>query len=261
MKRKMWLIAGALGLCPVAAFAETVDTTPTINVGENIVLPNTSGQHVSLSVQGGMAVDSETLDVQIDQGHGPVLSGIDIITGSIFQSNNTGQHLLQQDSHAVQVATTVNQFGDSVAALGHLATLTLDTTGVQPGIYTLDVGGTKFGSTTFTTPTPPTETTVNPHLTNGHVIVTYPGDANMNGTVDFGDLLILAQNYGRNAENFSGGDFNHDGNVGFDDLLILAQNYGKTVQAVPVPMAVFGGLGLIGLIGCVRYHRSRKQLA
>src|SRR5579884_2610998 len=169
MKGKRWLLAGALSLFPAAAFANTVDTTPTINVGENVLVlvPNSPGQQISLSVEGGMAVDSETLDVQIDQGHGPVLSGIDIITGSIFQSNNTGQHIINQDSRAVVVQTAVQHFGDSVAAQGHLATLTLDTTGVQPGSYTLDLTGTKFGSTTFTTPTPPTETTVTPHVTNG----------------------------------------------------------------------------------------------
>lgn len=57
-----------------------------------------------------------------------------------------------------------------------------------------------------------------------------PGDANLDGKVDFSDLLILAQNYGLSAGAVWGnGDFNSDGGVGFDDLLILAQNYGTGV--------------------------------
>jgi len=66
-----------------------------------------------------------------------------------------------------------------------------------------------------------------------------PGDANGDGKVDFADLLILAQNYGKMPnETFSDGDFNNDGAVGFDDLLILAQNYGfgtTGTAASPVP--------------------------
>jgi hypothetical protein len=55
-----------------------------------------------------------------------------------------------------------------------------------------------------------------------------PGDANGDRKVDFSDLLILAQNYGKTGQSFATGDFNGDGVVGFPDLLILAQNYGRT---------------------------------
>ena len=52
------------------------------------------------------------------------------------------------------------------------------------------------------------------------------GDANLDGKVDFADLVILARNYGRSVGPFSNADFNGDGAVGFDDLVILARNYG-----------------------------------
>ncbi len=57
------------------------------------------------------------------------------------------------------------------------------------------------------------------------------GDANRDRHVDFGDLLILAQNYGKIGRSFSQGNFNYsaDGRVGFDDLLLLAQNYGSSL--------------------------------
>ena len=64
------------------------------------------------------------------------------------------------------------------------------------------------------------------------VPVRLPGDANGDGVVDFKDLLILAQNYGKSPnETFADGDFNGDGSVGFDDLLILSQNYGHVMTA------------------------------
>ena len=53
-------------------------------------------------------------------------------------------------------------------------------------------------------------------------------DFNHSGKVDFADLLILAQNYGKTGATNATGDANADGKVDFSDLLILAQNYNKT---------------------------------
>jgi hypothetical protein len=57
---------------------------------------------------------------------------------------------------------------------------------------------------------------------------TLEGDADLSGSVDFDDLLILARNYSETGEWFTG-DFNFDGTVSFDDLLSLAQYYGSTL--------------------------------
>jgi len=54
------------------------------------------------------------------------------------------------------------------------------------------------------------------------------GDANLDGKVNFQDLLLLAQHFGAPAANWDQGDFNYDGVVNFNDLLALAQNFGKT---------------------------------
>jgi uncharacterized protein (DUF2141 family) len=59
------------------------------------------------------------------------------------------------------------------------------------------------------------------------------GDSNGDGSVDVGDLGILAANYGAlGTASWSKGDFNGDGNVDVGDLGILAANYGfqKTPQ-------------------------------
>ncbi len=57
--------------------------------------------------------------------------------------------------------------------------------------------------------------------------VTLLGDANLDGTVNFDDLLRLAQSYESpgTAHVWSEGDGNYDGVVDFADLLLVAQNY------------------------------------
>lgn len=66
------------------------------------------------------------------------------------------------------------------------------------------------------------------------------GDINRDRTVNFDDLLTVAQNYGRIGLSFSQGNFTYDlsGMVNFDDLLLEAQNYGVTVfSATPIAPA------------------------
>jgi len=61
----------------------------------------------------------------------------------------------------------------------------------------------------------------------------YPADANHDGSVDFNDLVKLAQNYNVSdgTRTWEQGDFTGDGNVDFNDLVILAQNYNTTPAA------------------------------
>ena len=54
------------------------------------------------------------------------------------------------------------------------------------------------------------------------------GDTNVDGSVNFTDLLALAQNYNKTGQDWAHGDFNYDGIVNFTDLLALAQHYGNT---------------------------------
>jgi len=65
------------------------------------------------------------------------------------------------------------------------------------------------------------------------------GDVNHDGTVNFTDLVILAQHYNfSNVPLYENGDLTGDGIVNFNDLVILAQNYGKSAPA-PAAAAVF----------------------
>ena len=55
--------------------------------------------------------------------------------------------------------------------------------------------------------------------------LTLKGDADLNLTVGFSDLVRLAQHYNQTNQTWTSGDFNYDGTVGFADLVALAQNY------------------------------------
>lgn len=64
---------------------------------------------------------------------------------------------------------------------------------------------------------------------------TIAGDATLDRTVDFNDLVPLAQNYNTSGTTFPEGDFNYDGSVDFNDLVVLAQRYNTALPAVQVP--------------------------
>lgn len=64
---------------------------------------------------------------------------------------------------------------------------------------------------------------------NAKIVVaqTWRGDTNLDGAVNFIDLLALARNYGiTNGAVWIDGDTNYDGAVNFTDLLDVARNYG-----------------------------------
>jgi hypothetical protein len=58
--------------------------------------------------------------------------------------------------------------------------------------------------------------------------VTIRGDSNLNGTVEFQDLVALAANYNGTGKVWSQADFDYDGDVDFADLVPLAANYNNS---------------------------------
>jgi hypothetical protein len=57
------------------------------------------------------------------------------------------------------------------------------------------------------------------------------GDANHDASVDFNDLVALAQHYNAPGISPAQGDFNYDNSVDFNDLVILAQRYNTSLPA------------------------------
>lgn len=60
------------------------------------------------------------------------------------------------------------------------------------------------------------------------------GDADLDGQVNFSDLVRLAQNYGGTGKSWPLGDFNNDSTVDFADLVKLAQNYNAPLPPAPI---------------------------
>ena len=56
------------------------------------------------------------------------------------------------------------------------------------------------------------------------------GDATMDGSVGFSDLVALAQHYNQTGTTWATGDFNYDGKTNFSDLVKLAQDYNLKVS-------------------------------
>jgi len=73
-------------------------------------------------------------------------------------------------------------------------------------------------------------------LGNGFDFVVLAGDTNHDNTVDFKDLVAVAQNYGTSGKLWTDGDFTADGNVDFLDMVKLAQNYGQTIPFPGAPI-------------------------
>jgi len=72
----------------------------TLNIGSFNLQPNTSGQVVEIDITspGGINVSGLTLQLQVGDGGpelggtaGPRITAVDILTGTAFQGNNTGQ--------------------------------------------------------------------------------------------------------------------------------------------------------------------------
>jgi hypothetical protein len=122
---------------------------PTIDVGSHLLLPNTPHQAITIDVTGGDAVQGLNFYAQIADGTGPKIESVDLLAGTIFASNNTGQQNPESLPQTLFASTTTS--AGTVAADGVLATLWIDTTGfnVGDGPWSLNLVGTDDSDTDF----------------------------------------------------------------------------------------------------------------
>jgi hypothetical protein len=91
-----------------------------------------------------------------------------------------------------------------------------------------------IGIVDYTLTTPPTfaDPTLTIDATSVFIRQTIRGDATLNRSVGFDDLIPLAQNYNTaTGALYQQGDADGNGTVDFQDLVILAQNYGASALA------------------------------
>lgn len=86
------------------------------------------------------------------------------------------------------------------------------------------------------------------------------GDLDLDGSVQFGDFLILSRNFGTEGS-YAEGDVDCSGDIAFADFVFLANNYETataTSALVPEPNGLFAGCGLLVLL-CGHGRRRRMQ--
>jgi hypothetical protein len=158
-----------------------------IDIGDIAVLPGTPGQKVPIYVHGGDAVIQLLLRVQIADGGqavpdqpitGPSITGVDVITGTIFDGNNTGQSPEYADGVVFpQLAYRGTMTAhDSVAAEGLLATITIDTTDFTTEGETFSL---KLSDTLFRTQTAFNGGEIVPEIINGKILISSAASENV----------------------------------------------------------------------------------
>jgi hypothetical protein len=147
------------------------------------------------------------------------------------------------DASSTLVSGSLNSLANTTFTLDFYAdapTANQARTYLGSATVTTDAAGNATFTASLPTPTPPgqvvTATATGPATApatsefSAPLWVSLPGDANRDRSVDFNDLVPLAQNYNSTGnKTWSQGDFTGDGLVDFNDLVKLAQNYNTTL--------------------------------
>lgn len=124
-----------------------------ITVGNHDLLPDTPNQPVTLFVSNpGGAIDITGLtlyaviadggpELDLSLADGPSITGVDLISGTAFAANNTGNNPAPGSLPQFVVYSTTTDAGTVSLGTGDslMATLTVDTTGFFGGVFSLKV--------------------------------------------------------------------------------------------------------------------------
>jgi hypothetical protein len=99
-------------------------------------------------------------------------------------------------------------------------------------------------------------------LPTGYELITsaFPGDANLDGKVDFNDFVAISTHFLQPDIDWDHGNFNYDGVVDFNDFVVLSTNFGEGVTggdgtgATAVELAQFNAMA-------TSYGISKAQIA
>jgi hypothetical protein len=135
------ILPSAIFLFGLSSVAQAV---PTVNVGLHPLQDSSPNQldSIDVLVSGGDLIRGETLVISVgDEGNGradpadvgePKIVSVDIVNGTIFAGNNTGQQDLFDTDQVFQRSTTTSS-GD-VAASGTLFTIVIDRNGAPASL-------------------------------------------------------------------------------------------------------------------------------
>ncbi len=86
------------------------------------------------------------------------------------------------------------------------------------------------------------------------------GDADLNGSVEFADFLVLSTGFGMNG-GWADGDFDGNGQIQFADFLLLSAHFGeKAAAAATVPEPSAKTVAYPALLAIVLVRRRRRSL-
>lgn len=143
-----------------ALFFSAVSFGSVLTVGDVELIENRSNQVIEFFVTGtGETAPGLNFNIQVGDGGtagggsivGPAITGLDIISGTIFDGNNTGQAGLGAGTVPQVAGATTTTNSGTVEPDGLLATVTFDTTGfgLGTGPFDLLLSDTLNGMTEF----------------------------------------------------------------------------------------------------------------
>ena len=145
-----------LALIISCSLIATAQATLVLHVGHHLLAPNMAGQAIPVYVSGGDFVQGVTFNVQVEDAYpdfgvidGPNTTDVDLLAGTIFDGNNTGENLIGVGEQLIIEGTTTAS--GTISAEGLLAIVMIDTTGFSAGDgpFRLLMGGTLNGDTNF----------------------------------------------------------------------------------------------------------------
>ncbi len=185
----------------------TVRFTAGLNIADNLSIDQ---GEIAISLNGSNSGTSKVKALEIAGTSSAPLGRIDIANNA-FIIDYSGPSPLAQVTALVKSGFSGGSWnGNGVMSSAVTAGHGMGVIEVPAG--TLTFGGTAVDSTAIL------------------LRLTLKGDTNLDGAVNFSDLLALAQKYG-SAGTWSAGDSDYDGAISFNDLLAMAQNYGQSLLA------------------------------
>jgi autotransporter-associated beta strand protein len=89
---------------------------------------------------------------------------------------------------------------------------------------------------------------------------TLSGDANLDGLVNFNDLVTVVQNFNKGGTDWAHGNFQFGTSTNFNDLVAVVQNFNKNLTPAGSQGDGLGGGGTIGLSATVQVQNTAVQL-
>jgi autotransporter-associated beta strand protein len=168
---RTWSVLSASAVA-AALTAATYAAAPVVYTNVSNLLPNKANQVVLVYVTGEDVIQAENLCFLInDGGYGPTITGVEILSGTIFAASNIGlippRDTTSFNSQGICIAgtcsgrlalplTATNDKNITTTDNGLLATLTLSTVGATGSSFTLDMANMVYGPTLFFGPGSPT---------------------------------------------------------------------------------------------------------